>query len=95
MLAEVLHNDLQAPALHLESGSGRDPEELGEGRQGARGRSRTTGATVAFLAADRCGPRACRCLSAAHLTVVRATGPVRRQAHRRLGGSDAKSDPSA
>lgn len=76
MLAESLHNDLQAPALHLE------PElaaviELGEENGALAGMISGSGPTVAFLAADLDNALALQiALSAARLNVVRATGPV-------------------
>jgi len=76
MLAEVLHNDLQAPALHLE------PElasviQLGEKNGALAGLVSGSGPTIAFLAADLDGALELQiALSAARLTVVRATGPV-------------------
>ncbi len=76
MLAEVLHNDLQAPALHLE------PElaaiiELGEENGALAGMISGSGPTVAFLAADLDSALELQiALSAARLNVVRATGPV-------------------
>ncbi|MBC7725850.1 MAG: 4-(cytidine 5'-diphospho)-2-C-methyl-D-erythritol kinase [Burkholderiaceae bacterium] len=75
-LAEALHNDLQAPALHLE------PElaaviELGEENGALAGMISGSGPTVAFLAADLDGALELQiALSAARLNVVRATGPV-------------------
>ncbi|HEY0260788.1 MAG TPA: 4-(cytidine 5'-diphospho)-2-C-methyl-D-erythritol kinase [Lacisediminihabitans sp.] len=76
MLAEVLHNDLQAPALHLE------PElaeviELGEEHGALAGMVSGSGPTVAFLAADLDSALELQIvLSAARLRVVRAQGPV-------------------
>ena len=76
MLAESMHNDLQAPALHLE------PElaaiiEMGEENGALAGLISGSGPTVAFLAADLDNALALQiALSAARLTVVRATGPV-------------------
>jgi 4-diphosphocytidyl-2-C-methyl-D-erythritol kinase len=76
MLAEVLHNDLQAPALHLE------PQlatviELGEENGALAGMVSGSGPTIAFLAADLDGALELQiALTAAKLTVVRATGPV-------------------
>lgn len=76
MLAEVLHNDLQAPALHLE------PQlaaviELGEENGALAGMISGSGPTVAFLAEDLDHALELQiALSAARLTVVRATGPV-------------------
>ncbi len=76
MLANVLHNDLQAPALHLE------PElaaviELGEENGALAGMISGSGPTIAFLAADLDSALELQiALSAARLHVVRATGPV-------------------
>lgn len=76
MLAEVVHNDLQAPALHLE------PElaaviELGEENGALAGMISGSGPTVAFLAADLDSALELQiALSAARLSVVRATGAV-------------------
>ena len=76
MLAEVLHNDLQAPALHLEPGLG-SVIELGEENGALAGMISGSGPTVAFLAADLDAAFELHfALSAARLTVVRATGPV-------------------
>jgi len=76
MLAEVLHNDLQAPALHLESELGA-VIELGEENGALAGMVSGSGPTIAFLAADLDGALELQiALSAARLTVVRATGPV-------------------
>ncbi|WP_165065374.1 4-(cytidine 5'-diphospho)-2-C-methyl-D-erythritol kinase [Marisediminicola senii] len=76
MLAEVLHNDLQAPALHLEPGLGAIIE-LGEENGALAGMVSGSGPTVAFLAADLDSALELQiALSAARLTVVRATGPV-------------------
>jgi len=76
MLAEVLHNDLQAPALHLESRLGA-VIELGEENGALAGMISGSGPTVAFLAADLDAALELQiALSAARLTVVRATGPV-------------------
>jgi len=76
MLAEVLGNDLQAPALHLR------PEltrvlELGEENGALAGLVSGSGPTIAFLAADLDAALELQiALSAARLTVLRATGPV-------------------
>ena len=76
MLAEAMHNDLQAPALHLE------PElasviQLGEENGALAGIVSGSGPTIAFLAPDLDGALELQiALSAARLTVVRATGPV-------------------
>ncbi|MHC5797409.1 4-(cytidine 5'-diphospho)-2-C-methyl-D-erythritol kinase [Lacisediminihabitans sp. FW035] len=76
MLAEVLHNDLQAPALHLEPQLGA-VIELGEENGALAGMISGSGPTVAFLAADLDAALELQiALSAARLTVVRATGPV-------------------
>ncbi|MCW4386402.1 4-(cytidine 5'-diphospho)-2-C-methyl-D-erythritol kinase [Salinibacterium sp. SYSU T00001] len=76
MLAEVMHNDLQAPALHLEPRLAR-VIELGEENGALAGIVSGSGPTVAFLAADIDSALELQvALSAARLTVVRATGPV-------------------
>ena len=76
MLAETLYNDLQAPALHLEP-SLAATLELGERNGALAGVVSGSGPTVAFLAADLDSALELQiALSAAKLTVVRATGPV-------------------
>ncbi len=76
MLAECLHNDLQAPATHLEP-SLAGVLELGEENGALAGIVSGSGPTVAFLAADLDSALELQiALSAARLTVVRATGPV-------------------
>jgi 4-diphosphocytidyl-2-C-methyl-D-erythritol kinase len=76
MLAETLYNDLQAPALHLEP-SLADVLELGEENGALAGVVSGSGPTVAFLAADPDSALELQlALSAAQLSVVRATGPV-------------------
>jgi len=76
MLAECLFNDLQAPALHLEP-SLADVLELGERNGALAGIVSGSGPTIAFLAADLDSALELQiALSAARLTVVRATGPV-------------------
>jgi 4-diphosphocytidyl-2-C-methyl-D-erythritol kinase len=76
MLAETLYNDLQAPALHLVP-SLAETLELGERNGALAGVISGSGPTVAFLAADLDGALELQiALSAARLTVVRATGPV-------------------
>jgi 4-diphosphocytidyl-2-C-methyl-D-erythritol kinase len=76
MLAECLHNDLQAPALHLEP-SLASVLELGEENGALAGIVSGSGPTIAFLAADLDSALELQiALSAARLTVVRATGPV-------------------
>ena len=76
MLAECLHNDLQAPATHLEPGL-TGVLELGEQNGALAGVVSGSGPTVAFLAADLDAALELQiALSAAQLNVVRATGPV-------------------
>jgi 4-diphosphocytidyl-2-C-methyl-D-erythritol kinase len=76
MLADVLHNDLQAPALHLEPSLSR-VLELGEKSGALAGIVSGSGPTVAFLAPDLDGALELQiALSAARINVVRATGPV-------------------
>jgi 4-diphosphocytidyl-2-C-methyl-D-erythritol kinase len=76
MLAEALHNDLQAPALHIAPGLGA-VLELGEENGALAGIISGSGPTVAFLAPDLDGALELQiALSAARLHVVRATGPV-------------------
>ena len=76
MLAESLHNDLQAPALNLEP-SLAAVLELGESNGALAGIVSGSGPTVAFLAADLDSALELQiALSAARMSVVRATGPV-------------------
>jgi len=76
MLADTLHNDLQAPALHLEP-SLAAVLELGESSGALAGVVSGSGPTIAFLAADLDSALELQiALSAAKLNVVRATGPV-------------------
>ena len=76
MLAECLHNDLQAPAIPPEP-SLADVLERGERNGALAGIVSGSGPTVAFLAADVDAALELQvALSAARLTVVRATGPV-------------------
>jgi len=76
MLAETLYNDLQAPALHLEP-SLAATLELGEQNGALAGVVSGSGPTIAFLAADLDTALELQiALSAAKLSVVRATGPV-------------------
>ncbi|WP_213813694.1 4-(cytidine 5'-diphospho)-2-C-methyl-D-erythritol kinase [Glaciihabitans sp. dw_435] len=76
MLAETLHNDLQAPALHLQP-TLTSVLELGEENGALAGIVSGSGPTVAFLAADLDGALELQiALSAARLRVVRVTGPV-------------------
>ncbi len=75
-LADVMYNDLQAPALHLEPGLSA-VLELGEQNGALAGVVSGSGPTVAFLAPDLDGALELQiALSAARLAVVRATGPV-------------------
>ncbi|MFT4124527.1 MAG: 4-(cytidine 5'-diphospho)-2-C-methyl-D-erythritol kinase [Microbacteriaceae bacterium] len=84
MLAEVLANDLQAAALHLEPALA-DVLELGERGGALAGIVSGSGPTVAFLAPDVNAALQLQIgLSAAGLTAVRATGPV--HGARVLGG---------
>lgn len=76
MLADALHNDLQAPALHLEP-SLSQVLELGEKSGALAGIVSGSGPTVAFLAPDLDAALELQiALSAAQIKVVRATGPV-------------------
>jgi 4-diphosphocytidyl-2-C-methyl-D-erythritol kinase len=76
MLADAMHNDLQAPALHLEPSLAK-VLETGERNGALAGIVSGSGPTVAFLAADIDSALELQiALSAAQLTVVRATGPV-------------------
>lgn len=76
MLAEVLSNDLQAPALHLRPALA-GILQLGEENGALAGLVSGSGPTIAFLAADLDAALELQiALSAARLTVVRATGPV-------------------
>jgi len=76
MLAECLHNDLQAPALHLQPALA-DVLELGERNGALAGIVSGSGPTVAFLAADLDSALELQiAMSAARITAVRATGPV-------------------
>jgi 4-diphosphocytidyl-2-C-methyl-D-erythritol kinase len=76
MLAAAMHNDLQAPALHLEP-SLAEVLELGEQNGALAGIVSGSGPTVAFLVADADSALELQvALSASGLNVVRATGPV-------------------
>lgn len=76
MLGEVLYNDLQAPALHLE------PEltvamQLGDEHGAIASMISGSGPTIAFLAADLNHANELQlALAEANITSVRATGPV-------------------
>lgn len=76
MLAEALSNDLQAPALHLNS-SLTQVLEVGEANGALAGIVSGSGPTMAFLAADLDSALELQiALSAARYKVVRVTGPV-------------------
>ena len=76
MLADAMHNDLQAPALHLEPALA-EVLELGEQNGALAGIVSGSGPTVAFLAADVDSALELQvALSASRLHVVRASGPV-------------------
>lgn len=76
MLAEAMHNDLQAAALHLSPDLARTLE-LGDRNGALAGIVSGSGPTVAFLAADHEAALELQiALSAGRLEVVRATGPV-------------------
>lgn len=76
MLAECLHNDLQPAAMHLAPGLA-EILELGEANGALAGIVSGSGPTVAFLVADTDNALELQvALSAAQLTVTRATGPV-------------------
>ncbi|BDZ44729.1 4-(cytidine 5'-diphospho)-2-C-methyl-D-erythritol kinase [Naasia aerilata] len=75
MLAETLHNDLQAPALLL-SPALAGVLELGERNGALAGIVSGSGPTIAFLAPDLDGAISLQiALSAARLHVLRVTGP--------------------
>jgi 4-diphosphocytidyl-2-C-methyl-D-erythritol kinase len=76
MLAEAMHNDLQAPALHLAPGLGR-VLELGEENGALAGIISGSGPTVAFLVPDSDSALELQvALLASRLKAVHATGPV-------------------
>ncbi|MET0590961.1 MAG: 4-(cytidine 5'-diphospho)-2-C-methyl-D-erythritol kinase, partial [Naasia sp.] len=76
LLAETMHNDLQAPALHL-APSLSAILELGERNGALAGIVSGSGPTIAFLAADRDSAISLQiALSAARLDVVRVTAPA-------------------
>ncbi|MCU1569466.1 MAG: 4-(cytidine 5-diphospho)-2-C-methyl-D-erythritol kinase [Naasia sp.] len=76
MLAESLHNDLQAPALHL-APTLSGVLELGERNGALAGIVSGSGPTIAFLAADLDSAISLQiALSAARMRVLRVTGPV-------------------
>lgn len=76
MLAEVMHNDLQAAALQMEP-SLTGVLEIGESNGALAGIVSGSGPTIAFLAADADTALELQvALSAARLHAVRSTGPV-------------------
>lgn len=76
MLAEAMHNDLQAPALHLAPGLA-NVLEVGEANGALGGIVSGSGPTVAFLVGDSDVALELQvALSAARLKAVRVTGPV-------------------
>jgi 4-diphosphocytidyl-2-C-methyl-D-erythritol kinase len=76
MLAEALQNDLQAAALHMRPELA-DVLELGERNGALAGLVSGSGPSIAFLTADLDSALSLQiALSAARLTVLRATGPV-------------------
>lgn len=76
LLAEALHNDLQAAALQLAPGLGQILE-LGEANGALAGIVSGSGPTLAFLAPDADTALELQvALSASRLTAVRAHGPV-------------------
>jgi 4-diphosphocytidyl-2-C-methyl-D-erythritol kinase len=75
-LAEAMHNDLQAAALHIAPGLA-GVIELGEQNGALAGIVSGSGPTIAFLTADSDAALELQvALSASRLTVLRATGPV-------------------
>jgi 4-diphosphocytidyl-2-C-methyl-D-erythritol kinase len=76
MLAEALHNDLQAPALRMRPDLAQ-VLELGERNGALAGIVSGSGPSIAFLTADLDNALSLQiALSAARLTVLRATGPA-------------------
>jgi 4-diphosphocytidyl-2-C-methyl-D-erythritol kinase len=76
LLADCVHNDLQAPAMHLQPGLAATLE-VGERSGALAGLVSGSGPTVAFLVADIDAALEVQvALSAAGLVAVRATGPV-------------------
>jgi 4-diphosphocytidyl-2-C-methyl-D-erythritol kinase len=76
LLADCLHNDLQAPAMRLQPDLAKTLE-LGERSGALAGLVSGSGPTVAFLVADRDSALDVQvALSAAGLVAVRVTGPV-------------------
>ncbi len=76
LLADCLHNDLQAPAMRLQPGLAATIE-VGEKAGALAGIVSGSGPTVAFLVADRDAALEVQVeLSASGLVALRATGPV-------------------
>ena len=76
LLADCLHNDLQAPAMRLQPALA-STLEIGEKAGALAGLVSGSGPTVAFLVADRDSALEVQVeLSAAGLVAVRAAGPV-------------------
>lgn len=76
LLADCLHNDLQAPAMRLQPALA-TTLEVGEKAGALAGLVSGSGPTVAFLVADRDAALELQVeLSAAGLVALRATGPV-------------------
>jgi len=76
LLADCLHNDLQAPAMRLQPALA-TTLEIGEKAGALAGIVSGSGPTVAFLVADRDAALELQVeLSAAGLVALRATGPV-------------------
>ncbi|MET3637720.1 4-(cytidine 5'-diphospho)-2-C-methyl-D-erythritol kinase [Curtobacterium oceanosedimentum] len=76
LLADCLHNDLQAPSMRLQPGLAATIE-VGEKAGALAGIVSGSGPTVAFLVADRDAALEVQVeLSAAGLVALRATGPV-------------------
>ncbi|MBF4607570.1 4-(cytidine 5'-diphospho)-2-C-methyl-D-erythritol kinase [Curtobacterium sp. VKM Ac-1393] len=76
LLADCVHNDLQAPAMRLQPGLA-STLELGEKAGALAGLVSGSGPTVAFLVGDRDAALELQVeLSAAGLVALRATGPV-------------------
>lgn len=76
LLADCLHNDLQAPAMRLQPALA-TTLEIGEKAGALAGIVSGSGPTVAFLVADRDAALEVQVeLSAAGLVALRATGPV-------------------
>lgn len=76
MLADAMHNDLQAPALHIAPGLS-SILEIGERNGALAGIISGSGPTIAFLVSDLDSAISLQiALSASRLEVIRVTGPV-------------------